>query len=611
MTKLSGLILCLLLAGCWSTQSLPGSDSLLQFTRATAISSDDFSRPPPDSTNWYQIKLPDNWNVSRPDQGGGVWYKIPVDLSEDATQNMGVLLVNYSMNASIWWDNIQIVSGGRMEEPLTRNWHNPLYGSIGLVQAKQGRHWLYIHVRGYANDAAGLGQVYIGPESELSPVYSNLHFVQYTLSTIAFFVMLVLALGALLMWLLRRSETTFLWISIGGFLWMMAICDFIPFNPPFSRFYWEILAHSAINYYVLVLFIIVGRMLGLPQPRAIWSLALLFTAGWAIILFFGEDADLMHWALPMHTVAVMIGIYLCYSCAAHWYHHRQSLALVVSVAMLPQLLFSIHDWWIVYFGNQIEDVLMIQFGPPMTLLILGVWMIYSFSNALQESELHTEHIEAEVERVTASLKEEQVQIVTMQKEHAVSVERERFTRELHDGLGGYLAAISTMLHDGVKDEALLTRTVDQALLDMRLVMDGLGEECNDVGMLMGMLRHRLQQPLQAWGLQVSWNLVGLPMQCSLKDGDAIHLMRIVQEALTNAARHAHADWVEVRASVLNQPNQNQVCIEVIDNGCGWSDAPEQGNGLANMQKRADMMQATLSMKSEPNAGVHISLRVRL
>jgi len=609
MIKALWLCLLVLLAACAPFQQVPMSERIIHPHNAEAVFSNDSSHLPADLHAWYKIALPDNWNITRADQGGGVWYRIPVDLPQQAEEGMGVLLVNYSMNASIWWDKIQIVSGGRMIEPVTRNWHNPLYGSVGLNQAGPGRHWVHIHIRGYANDAAGLGEVYIGPESELLPIYNDLHFMQYTLSIIAFFVMLVLALGALLMWLLRRSEITFLWISIGALLWMMVIGDFIPFNPPWSRFYWEVMAHSAIDYYVLVLMIIVDRMLGLHQQKIVWSLALLFSAGWIIILLFGDDADLMPWALPIHTMAVMIAVYLCYLCAVHWYRHHHSLALVVGVAIIPQLLLSAHDWWIVYFGNQVEDVLMIQFGPPMTLLIMGGWMIYSFSQALQASKRHTEKIEAEVIRVTTSLKDEQQQKTLLMKQHLISDERERFTRELHDGLGGYLSAMSSMLHDGVHDKELLVDTVDKALLDMRLMMDGLGEDCRDVGMVLGMLRHRLATQLQAWDLHVSWNIAGLPMQCELPEGHSLHLMRIVQEALTNACRHAGADWIEVRATLLSDAPQAMARIEIIDNGCGWDIAPDKGYGLNHMHKRAEMMGAELKVTAAPDNGVHISLTV--
>ncbi len=578
--------------------------------QAQALVNDNFQMPPADSYNWYQVSLPDNWNVSRPDQGGGVWYRIPVELPRDATQSMGIVLINFSMNASIWWDGHQIESGGKMTKPYSRNWHRPLYASLDLDHLKQGHHWLHIRIHGYANDAAGLADVYIGPESQVLPIYHKAYFVQRTLSVIALAFIVILAIGALLMWLLQRSRNhNFLWMALAACSWLIVIFNFVILDPPMSRFYWESLVDGAIELYAMFQFILIFRLLGQRRPRLEGSITLCFVLGWLIILLFGNDIVLMAWSMPMHTMVLMIAMYLMWMCLHQWYRHHDRSALVILLALSIQLAAGAHDWWFIYYGDQLDSALIMQTGPTLTLVVVGIWMIYNFSHALQASEVYTERIEEEVARVTASLKEEQSHIVKMQKEHAVSAERERFIRELHDGLGGYLAAISAMLHDGVKDEKLLTRTVDQALLDMRLVMDGVGEECNDVGMLMGMLRHRLQQPLEAWGLQVSWNLTGLPMQCSLKDGDSIHLMRIVQEALTNAARHAQADWVEVRAGILKQQNQDKVCIEIMDNGCGWSNAPDQGKGLSNMQKRADIMQAKLSIKSEPGAGVRISLMV--
>jgi len=606
-TGFRGLLLAILLAACSPVDHFITSEHVILLQQAEMTPSSDYNHTPPDSAAWQKIVLPDNWDETRPDQGGAAWYRIKIDQPHAASEKRAVLLVNYSMNASLWWDGIQIASGGRMIEPVTRNWHNPLHGSISLAQLRPGRHWLHIYISGYANNASGLGGVYIGPENEIYELYNNVYFVQNTLSNTAFFAMLLLALAALLMWILRRSEPLFLWLFLASLLWALVIRDFIPVDSPLPRFYWENITHSAIDYYALVLLMIVNRLLRLRKAALEWFLALLFTAGWAIIMVFGEDANMMSWAMPLHSIAVMSGVYLYFLCAIHWRRNHNNVALVVGASITPQLLVSVHDWWLVYFGNQLESALMIQFAPPVTLLMLGGWMIYSFAKALQASETHTEQIEAEVTRVSNKLEEEQQQKTVLMKQHLISDERERFTRELHDGLGGYLSAMSSMLHDGVNDKELLADTVDKALLDMRLMMDGIGEECTDIGMILGMLKYRFSSQLRAWNIRVSWNMAELPMHCELSDGHGLHLMRIIQEAITNASRHAHADWVEVQASLMEQTDEPAVCIEVIDNGCGWNEMPEFGNGLSNMRKRADMMQATLSMVSMPDAGVRISL----
>jgi len=608
MIKMAGITLCLIVSGCWSDHNALDTRGVIHPTQIQALSNANFNSPPPDSFDWHEVRLPDNWNISRPDQGGGVWYRTSIYLPEDAMQSMGVFVANLSMNASIWWDGVQVESGGQMTKPYTRNWHTPLYASIGLEQLRQGHHWLLVRVHGYANDGAGLGAIYIGAEPLLLPIYNRLYFVQRTLGVIALSCTVLLALGALLLWLLqRRRNHAFIWIALASGAWAVVISNFVVLDPPMSRFYWESLVGGSIELYGLFYVILVFRLLGYRKPKLEWSLALLFASGWAMILLFGDDAVLIDWAMPMHTLVLLLTVYLIWLCLYEWYQRKNKNALVLALAMSIQLAAGTHDWWLIYFANQLDSVLIMQAGPTLTLLVVGIWMIYNFSQALQASETHTEHIEVEIARVTASLKLEQEQTERLQRKQVISGERERFTRELHDGLGGYLSSISSMLHDGISNDKILTDTVDKALLDMRLIMDGIGEECTDIGMILGMLKHRFSSQLRAWNIRVSWNMAELPMHCEMSDGHGLHLMRIIQEAITNAARHAHADWVEVRASLMEQTDEPVVCIEVIDNGCGWNEMPEFGNGLSNMRKRADIMQATLSMVSMPDAGVRISL----
>lgn len=602
-------MLCVLMVGCSPEHDTLLSMGVMHPIHVQALSNDDFQQPPSDAAKWLPVTLPDNWDISRPDQGGGVWYRIPMDLKQDGTQNMGILLDNFSMNASIWWGQEQLVSGGSMVRPYARNWHRPLYASLAPHLLKHGHHWIYIRVHGYPNDASGLGSVFVGSEAVLQPMYAHMLFLQQTFSFLALVCSLLLAFGCLLMWFLQRSQRAFLWMACAAATWSLVISNFVLLEPMMPRFYWESLVDGAIELYSIFLMLVVYRILGERHRLLVWLLALFYTAGWLVILLFGSDRVLMGWAMPMHTMVLLFTLYLFGHCLMRWYRQGHRYALMLALAISTQLFFAVHDWWMVYFGNQLESVLIMQMGPTLTLFMVAVWMIYEFSQSLRVSKAHTAYVEAEVDRVTADLHQEHQLMEKLQKKQLLSEERERFTRELHDGLGGYLSAISAMLHDGVRDENVLTRTIDQALLEMRVVMDGIGDECNDVGMLLGMLRHRLQQPLQAWGVQVSWNITGVPMPCTLADGHAIHVMRIVQESLTNAARHAHADWIEVRAGMVKESPDHRLCIEVIDNGCGWNTPPAGGKGLANMRKRAELMDGDLQINAWPDKGVCISLTV--
>jgi len=580
----------------------------LKPNRAEALVSDDDSHPPSGtSTLWYQITLPDNWNITRPNKAGGVWYRIPVVLQHASTEPMGVMLANFSMNAAIWWDHSQVASGGQMQEPISRNWHRPLYASIPMMQAQAGQHWLYIYIRGYANDAAGLGAVLIGLESQLRPVYQSALFFSHTLSNLAWIISIMLALSAFFLWRLMPKQTAFFWVAVTAIFWALAISNFVVRDPPMPRLYWGILCHGAITMYTMGLLFTIHRILGLTRPYLEKFLLALLTSGWLILLLFADDRDLMSWAMPMHSVAILIAIYLIWISIRHWIQERRLETFVVGSSVIVLFFFGAHDWWAVYFANQLEHKLWMQFGPTLSLLVVGAWMIHRFATSMQQAEAHTQHIEQEIARVSSSLKQEQQQKDELLRQQLASREREQFSRELHDGLGGYLSSLSNMLHDGVQDQPLFGELVDHALLDMRLIMDGCGEECRDVGMLLGSLRFRLDKQLQSWGLENSWNLMGLPMGCILPDGHSMHLLRIIQEALTNVARHADASWVDVRATLQNQSEQTLVKLEIVDNGCGWDQMPPHGTGLNNIRHRAEMISASLEISARPNQGARIAL----
>ncbi len=95
--------------------------------------------------------------------------------------------------------------------------------------------------------------------------------------------------------------------------------------------------------------------------------------------------------------------------------------------------------------------------------------------------------------------------------------------------------------------------------------------------------------------------------------EAIHLYRIVQEALNNVARHSHASeaWVTLEAQ------GDELEIQVRDNGSGFdmqranARSPRLGLGLLSMRERAEHLNGTLSVQSSPQKGTAVTARVPL
>jgi signal transduction histidine kinase len=87
-----------------------------------------------------------------------------------------------------------------------------------------------------------------------------------------------------------------------------------------------------------------------------------------------------------------------------------------------------------------------------------------------------------------------------------------------------------------------------------------------------------------------------------------NVLRIVQEALTNAVRHGSPTRISCRLHFM----PDSFHIEISDNGTGFipgmrSGSDQGGFGLSGMQERALEMNATLTLHSQPGAGTHIIL----
>ncbi len=96
---------------------------------------------------------------------------------------------------------------------------------------------------------------------------------------------------------------------------------------------------------------------------------------------------------------------------------------------------------------------------------------------------------------------------------------------------------------------------------------------------------------------------------ALATDQELHLYRIVQEALANVAHHAGARHVSVR--LLRRPRH--VAASVRDDGAGFDPAGvttgASGLGLVTMRERAELMRATLDVRSEPGRGTEVQLVV--
>ena len=184
---------------------------------------------------------------------------------------------------------------------------------------------------------------------------------------------------------------------------------------------------------------------------------------------------------------------------------------------------------------------------------------------------------------------------------------------MHDGLGASLVFALRMIEAGqlTLDEA--ADVLRECLDDLRLVIDSLEPFEHDLVTLLATLRYRLGSRLERAGIAIEWSMGSIPALTWMNAPQALEVLRIVQEALTNVLKHANASRVRVSLgldSAANEPGGETVCLEIEDNGVGFTEVSPGGRGLGNMRHRAQLIGATLAIDSGSGAVLRLLLPVR-
>ena len=213
-------------------------------------------------------------------------------------------------------------------------------------------------------------------------------------------------------------------------------------------------------------------------------------------------------------------------------------------------------------------------------------------------------------RLTQDLQRSRERLVTTREE-----ERRRLRRDLHDGLGPALAAMSFKL-DAVhnladrdpnavkKLIAELKSQMQDALTDIRRIAYDLRPPALDELGLVGALKEHIASCNQAQGVHITLEAPESPPP--LPAAVEVAAYRIALEAMTNVSRHAGARHCSVRLSL-----PGDLCLEVTDDGRGLPNAVRAGVGLTSMRERAEELGGTCRAVALPQGGTGVLARLPL
>ena len=245
--------------------------------------------------------------------------------------------------------------------------------------------------------------------------------------------------------------------------------------------------------------------------------------------------------------------------------------------------------------------------------------------AIRTHELQDE--KEKVESTLSELKATQEQLIESEKmasfnklQQAMSNERLRISRELHDDIGSTLSGIVLYSHlaedqvhaeqgDKVKNSL---NVIQQSANEMVNRLDDLvwavNPERNSLKDLLQKLEEYAKEMSMAKNIKVQVNTPASLDQLQLPVESRHNIYLFGKEAINNAVKYSEASLLELSVHHFDH------VIEFIinDNGKGFDIATvKKGDGITNMQKRADEAAAVLSMQSSPGQGTTISLQFKI
>jgi signal transduction histidine kinase len=266
---------------------------------------------------------------------------------------------------------------------------------------------------------------------------------------------------------------------------------------------------------------------------------------------------------------------------------RDARLLLVPLCLLG--LAAMHDFCVMLGILDGQQFLSLHYRP---VLMVGIGMILmrrlgTSLTQLDDANDRLRRSLAQREDELACLHEEDRRKAAVQIRHE---ERQRLTANLHDGLSGHLASIIALSER--EKSSVIERTAREALDDLRLVIHSLDIDDRELGIALSGLRERLERQLLRLGIGLDWSTANLPEISSVTPTHALNVLRIVQEAVTNAITHGKARRIRISGSPTAD---GRARLRVENDGVPFS-ASLGGYGLHNMQRRVGQLGGEINIE---------------
>ena len=197
----------------------------------------------------------------------------------------------------------------------------------------------------------------------------------------------------------------------------------------------------------------------------------------------------------------------------------------------------------------------------------------------------------------------------IEQQRAQDDERRRIMQDIHDGVGSSLVSALNLSETKPLSQDEMRDVLQECLDDLRMAIDSLDPQSDDLLALLGNFRWRYERRLKASGVTLLWSVADIPKLEGYSSRDLFDLLRIVQEIFANSLKHAKASKIEL--SVRWDEANDKVLLSISDNGVGMPhNTLGRGRGLAHMKIRAKAIRIELYIgRNSQEQGVAVFMAI--
>lgn len=520
-----------------------------------------------------------------------------------------VLLPRFTNGVEVAVNGVVILDSRRNPVANRPDRNTPEIAVIPASLLHEGANDLSIRLFVWGPITGFLDRISVGPDAMLRPSYNarTLLFVTLPVVFSAWQAILAVILG--IMWVMRRHEPAYGVLAAAMAVGVAQAFFQTPLqDSAYSRLNSILISSAPLESAFVLTFALL--FFGWKWPRYGW---LIFAPGLAI-----AAAGMVGDATLSREVYLLVGapaVGLCLialaAVAGHSVWRRQdAVSVMLGCALTIVLTCWALDLLSVFQLTPNRRILFARLSYSAMLVAIGAALTWRFARALNQVDGFAASMVTLVREAEDKLKASFAREEERARAAALARERTRLMRDLHDGLGGQLVSIVALSERG-NAGAGIGEAARAALKDLRLVIDSMDDIGGDLMLALGSWRERVTAQLRPHDIALVWRAVGpqgLPVHPELRPWHVIQIVRLLDEAVTNAVKHAEARRITVSIETSGDAAgvaRGRITIE--DDGKGFALEPDDeagaagqnaARGLRNMRSRAARCGAELELTSD-------------